>query len=139
MIINSPGVFRTALCVEAQPRPYPLASSCNERSPASALGQGQHPAGRFTPVETFQGKFTCRVYVVKQTCLRLCPMTFQTGDLSSLLKLQLINVWVILNISAATGAFFIVEVRGGRGHRWELLSAGSEVWATGREPVLPCV
>lgn len=64
-------------------------------------------------------------------------MAFPTRALLSLLKLYLINVLVILNISTAAGAFIIIEVSSGVPHRWELLTGGIEVWAAGRAPPLP--
>lgn len=64
-------------------------------------------------------------------------MAFPTRALLSLLKLYLINVLVILNISTAAGAFVIIEVSGGVPHRWELLTGGIEVRAAGRAPPFP--
>ncbi len=64
-------------------------------------------------------------------------MAFPTRPLLSLLKLYLINVLAILNISTAAGAFVIIEVSGRVYHRWELLTGGTEVRAAGRVPPLP--
>lgn len=64
-------------------------------------------------------------------------MAFPTRALFSLLKLYLINVLVILNISTAAGAFVIIEVSGRVSHRWELLTGGIEVRAAGRVPSFP--
>ncbi len=73
----------------------------------------------------------------KKSSFHLCPMAFPTRALLSLLKLYLINVLVILNISTAAGAFVIIEVSGRVSHRWELLMGGIEVRAAGRVPPLP--
>lgn len=73
----------------------------------------------------------------KKSSFHLCSMAFPTRALLSLLKLYLINVLVILNISTAAGAFVIIEVSGRVSHRWELLTGGIEVRAAGRVPPLP--
>lgn len=72
----------------------------------------------------------------KNSCFHLCPMAFPTRAVLSLLKLYLINVLVILNISTAAGAFVIIEVSSRVSHRWELLTGGIEVRAAGRVPPL---
>lgn len=85
----------------------------------------------------FKYSWLLRLDENKKSSFCLCPMAFPTRALLSLLKLYLINVLVILNISMAAGAFVIIEVSGRVSHRWELLTGGIEVRAAGRVPFLP--